>query len=281
MEEEKVKKSLIAGSVGLGTLAAAAGTAAFYSSFIEPYWFDIKKVTIKLPHLPDAFKGLHIVQISDFHLGFHFRARHINKMAEKIQELKPDLVIFTGDLVNSKRSRRSAVKSIPGLKSIDAPLGKFAVLGNHDYLENIDTIDELLRKSGFDLLVNENRKLTKGNDNFYIAGMDDYLQGDADIEKSLEGIPEDQFTLLLAHEPDYFKVSSKFPIDLQLSGHSHGGQVRMPLYGPIITSRMGRKYHTGHYESEEKHLYTNRGMGTTHLPFRFFCRPEITSITLK
>ncbi len=281
MEEEKVKKSLIAGSIGLGALAGAAGAAAFYSAFIEPYWFDVKKIDIKLPRLPEAFKKFHIVHISDFHLGFHFKARHIAKMADKIQKLNPDMIVFTGDLVNSHRSLKTVIKSIPYLNKIKAPCGKFAILGNHDYLESIDTISELLRKSGFELLINEKKMIKKENDELYLAGLDDYLRGEADIEKTLNGIPLDRFTLLLAHEPDYFKVSSKFPVDLQLSGHSHGGQVLMPLFGPIITSKMGRKYHSGLYETENKFLYTNRGMGTTHLPFRFFCRPEITSITLK
>ncbi|MDN4072321.1 metallophosphoesterase [Fictibacillus terranigra] len=281
MEEEKIKKSLITGSIGLGSLAAAAGAAAFYSAFVEPYWFDLNKIEIRIQRLPDSFKKFHIVHISDFHLGFHFKAKHIAKMAVEIQKLNPDLVVFTGDLVNSHRSLKSAVKSLPYLKKINAPYGKFAVLGNHDYLENIHTISELLGKSGFELLINENRRIKKGEDELYIAGLDDYLRGEADIERALAGIPEGRCTFLLAHEPDYFKVSTRFPVDLQLSGHSHGGQIRLPLFGPIVTSKMGRKYHSGLYQAENKFLYTNRGMGTTHLPFRFFCRPEITSITLK
>lgn len=281
MEEEKVKKSLVAGSIGLGTVTAVAGTALLYSALIEPFWFDVRQVPLKLPKLPAAFKGLKIVHISDFHLGYHFKPRHVAKMVDIINGLEPDLVVFTGDLVNSHRSLKAAVKSQVHLKKINAPYGCFAILGNHDYLEEIDTVATVLRASGFDPLINENRKIEKDNDVLYIAGMDDFLYGEADIEKALAGIPPESFTIFLAHEPDYFKVSSQFPIDLQLSGHSHGGQVCVPLIGPIVTSKMGRKFHTGLYELNGKTLYTNRGMGTTHLPFRFSCRPEITVLTLE
>ncbi|EIT87156.1 hypothetical protein A374_02844 [Fictibacillus macauensis ZFHKF-1] len=270
------------GGIATGALAGVAGAALVYATCIEPHWYDIKKVTVPLPILPKAFHSFTIVHISDLHIGYQVKARHVKKIVAAISAQKPDLIVFTGDFINSARSIKAARKCIPYFQELSAPYGKFAVWGNHDYLAPDDERISLLQEAQFTCLVNEHTHIDRGEDTLYLAGLDDYLEGTADIEKALDGIPDESCTILLAHEPDYFKVSMKYNISLQLSGHSHGGQVCVPFYGPLVTSKLGKAFHSGLYQhpSEPKFLYTNRGLGTTHLPVRFACRPEITVLTL-
>jgi len=171
-------------------------------------------------------------------------------------------------------------KIIPLLSRLEAPFGKFAVLGNHDCSAGVEDVTRGFERGGFIVLRNNHAVLEKDNDRLFLIGLDDVLEGKADLPKAVEAIPESGFKILLVHEPDFADYTSRFAIDLQLSGHSHGGQVRFPYFGPLITTRLGRKYPFGLRRVDKLMLYTNRGLGTTLLPLRFLCRPEITIIKL-
>lgn len=163
-----------------------------------------------------------------------------------------------------------------------APFGQFAVLGNHDAFGTRKVVTKGLTQSGFHVLHNEHIVLTQGTDKLYIAGIDDPWVGKADIAQALLHIPEEACTILLAHEPDFADDFCKLPIDLQLSGHSHGGQVRLPFVGALYTPPHGSKYSSGLYQlpNSQLQVYTTRGIGVTRMPVRFNCRPELTVITL-
>jgi uncharacterized protein len=274
------------GPSGIGQLLGIAGTfgllgTGIYSFAIERFWLDIREVRIVLAHLPRSFSGLRIVLLSDIHFGFFYFAKNFSHVIDEINGLRPDVICFTGDLIDSETCLGSLEPAIPFLTRLQAPLGKFAVLGNHDYRSGIKHVIRGLKSGGFQVLQNQHAVLQKANERIYLIGLDDVLEGKPNLLTAMKGIPETACNILLVHEPDYACYTRKFPIDLQLSGHSHGGQVRVPFIWPFFTSRMGKKYVSGLYKTGNLRVYTNRGLGTTTLPLRFLCRPEITVITLE
>lgn len=165
---------------------------------------------------------------------------------------------------------------VPILSRLTAPLGKFAVLGNHDLDQ--ERVAEALEKSGFVVLRNANQWIRKGDEQVAIAGVEDWLTGEPDIHLALEGIPEDTCTILLSHCPDYAEEVPEGRVDLQLSGHSHGGQICIPLIGPLVTPPRARKYVDGLYRLPSGiRMFVNRGIGTTFSLFASFAAPNSVS----
>lgn len=268
-------------------ILAAAGLFVLglpgYSFFVEKNQLEINRIRISSPRLPVSFKGMKIVQISDLHFGFFYGPEQLQTLVDQVRSLHPDLFCFTGDLIDRRFSRGEAIKVSDLLKQIDAPYGKFAILGNHDYWGDTALVKDCLTSAGFRLLINEWTLVKKGNDVISVSGLDDLLNGKPDHSKVFNDarFDPDLFHLMLVHEPDFAKVISSDPVDLQLSGHSHGGQINLPFFGPLFTPPLSRKFSSGLYQINERlTLYTNRSIGTTILPFRFACRPEITVIEL-
>lgn len=260
----------------IGTGLAASG----YASLFEPKMLEVVRITLYQRRLPEAFDGMKIAHFSDFHLGFQTGARDVKKIVKAINQEKPDLICFTGDMVDgSADAMREAVDSFAALK---APLGVLSILGNHDF-DDVNQLISLQKKAGFTVLRNENVLLKRNGGRMAVAGLDDQLLGSPDPEKALKGIPERMYTLLMMHEPDYADWAAQYHFDLQLSGHSHGGQVRLPWIGEVITPPGSKNYVKGLYTIGRSHmqLYVNRGIGTTGLPFRFLCKPELTILTLR
>lgn len=273
-----LKTSLFAGA----GLFGSGGLLTGYSYNVEPKWIESKQIKLSFKRLPDAFHGKRVVQFSDVHIGHHFDLANLQHVVDKINETKPDALCFTGDLFDSWVSE-NPVRTGEILGKLEAPLGKWAVLGNHDYYTGVQETINILQKGGFTALVNRVQKMTVGHSFIYMAGVDDIWEGKPDLVLTLKGTDQDRFTLLLSHSANYADIAAKYPIDLQLSGHSHGGQVRLPMVGAITTPPFGDKYVMGHYKIERSSLqvYTNRGIGTSVHPVRFLCRPEITVITLE
>ncbi|MDP5277074.1 metallophosphoesterase [Chengkuizengella axinellae] len=267
---------------GLALLGIAASIPT-YSYFGERKWLQTSEIKLKSNKLPVQFSGLKIIHFSDMHLGFHTDNQYMDDLIKQVNAHEPDLICFTGDLIDEDPAILETY--LTKLQQFKARYGKFAVLGNHDYGKvnsNALKVSEVLSRSDFKLLINEKIQMKKDNALMNIAGLDDILYGNADLNHTLSNIDQDTYTILLAHEPDIADEVQNYPVDLQLSGHSHGGQIRLPLFGHIIAPPMGRKYVNGLYEvGDSLNVYTNRGIGTTIYPFRFFCRPEITVITLE
>ncbi|MGF7047102.1 putative MPP superfamily phosphohydrolase [Paenibacillus sp. DS2015] len=251
-----------------------------YSWLWEPRQLSIERVQLSFTRLPAAFDGLKVVQFSDLHLGHHSHEEDFSKLMDSIMDQSPDMICLTGDIVDHHAKQMESY--VPYLASLEAPLGKFAILGNHDFWGKAHEVARMLREAGFTFLRNAHRLLKKDGKVIAVVGLDDYLQGSPDPDESLKGVPEGTFTLLLMHEPDYADTAALYPFDLQLSGHSHGGQVRLPLIGAITTPPGSKRYIQGVYDfkSSDMLLYVNRGIGTTQLPIRLLCKPELTVFTL-
>jgi uncharacterized protein len=254
---------------------------------------DPKLVSVEIPlaRLPSAWDGLTILQLSDFHYDDHFSVIPIRKAVEIASQLRPDLIVLTGDFVtlpllhrifhNSKQAARVVQPCAALLKQLSAPQGVFAVLGNHDVLSDPDFIVENLHMNGIQTLRNQSLPLEREGKRIWLVGLDDALNGDADIEVAMRGVPADEAVVVLVHEPDWARWVSRYPVDLQLSGHSHGGQIVLPLLGAPYLPPLARRFPKGLYRIQRLTLYTNAGIGTIGVPARWNCPPEITLFKLR
>ncbi|KOP66615.1 phosphoesterase [Bacillus sp. FJAT-18019] len=251
-----------------------------YASLWEPHQLGITRLTLTIPSLPGAFDGLKLVQFSDLHLGFQAGEKDVTRVVQAIQHENPDLICFTGDMVD--RDAEEMRTAIEPFKELTAPLGMYSILGNHDY-KDVKKLVSLEEEAGFQVLRNTAVKLRRGSAVIAVVGLEDGLRGLPDPAAAIQGLPQGMFKLLLMHEPDYADTASAHSFHLQLSGHSHGGQVRLPWVGEVLTPPGARRYVQGlyHIGSRRMPLYVNRGIGTTQLPIRFLCKPELTVLTLR
>ncbi|WP_240968248.1 metallophosphoesterase [Paenibacillus aquistagni] len=260
-----------------------------YSTMIEPGLLDITRPVIVVKQLPESLDGLRIVQFSDTHIGEGYSLQQLDELIEKINEGRPDLVVFTGDLIDKFRLFTEGRERLPqSLAKIEARLGKFAVYGNHDRGGGASTYyRSCMEEAGFKLLVNESYPIEMpGERRLVISGLDDYLLGQPEEEAVWSSLEEKDYNVVLVHEPDAAaQWKTIHPLDLILAGHSHGGQVQLPFIGPLIVPPLAEKYVEGHYElesaSRSRHLYVNRGIGTTRKKVRLGSKPELTVLTLR
>lgn len=264
-----------------GGLIAAPFAAYAYARHVEPRWLKTTALSLALERLPSAFAGLRIVQFSDIHLGLAFGTERLADLAGRLALLKPDLLAFTGDLYDHAVADADACIRI--LSGLAAPLGKWAVLGNHDYNAGAARVADLLRQAGFRVLVNDSAPVERGGARMWVAGVDDMWEGKPDAKRAMRGVPPHEFTLLLSHAPDFADIALEHSVDLQLSGHTHGGQVRLPFVGHLKVPLYGEKYVDGLYRlgGGKLQVYVNRGIGMSLYPVRFCCRPEVTVLTLE
>jgi predicted MPP superfamily phosphohydrolase len=259
---------------------AVGGATYVYARTIEPTWLDIVRLDLRLRNLPDAFAGFRIAQISDLHFGPLIQPSHIEPVIDQVIEQNADAIVITGDLV-SRVTQGEPDMIVQTLSRLHAPHGVYAVLGNHDWNENGPVVIDALRHAGVNVLCNEHLTWQRDGQTIHLAGVDDVCCGKYDLDQTLHGIPANAAILALVHEPDYADIIARDPrVILQLSGHSHGGQIRIPFYGGLLFPRWGRKYPIGLYQIHDLTLYTNRGIGMYGLPLRFACRPELTVFTL-
>jgi len=276
-----IKKTL---SSFLALIGAGAG-GFFYARDIEPRLLEISHHQIKNSFIPKGFHQFKIIQFSDTHLGFHYDLEQFKKLLKKIMDEKPDIIFFTGDLMDEPNKYYQASSIIPLLQQLEAPFGKFAIYGNHDHGGyGTDIYKGIMENAGFQLLNNENKeiKLLDGS-SLHIIGIDDAMLGNPDIGQAVSGIPAESYKILLSHAPDLADEAANYQIHLQLSGHSHGGQIKIPFIGALVKVPFAVKYQEGFYELSGKSpltLYVNRGIGTTRLPFRFLTKPELSVFTL-
>ncbi len=258
----------------------SAGSLA-YAFKVEPGWVALRTLDLELTHLAPEFDGYRIAHISDIHMDDWMPARRLAKMLELVNRQQPDLVAITGDFVTSapKRIAKDLVDVLSALAPRDATV---AVLGNHDHWTDPDLVREVIRESGIVPVGNDKHTLHRGEAMLHVAGVDDVWESKDRLDLVLDNLADTGAAILLAHEPDFADVSAATGrFDLQLSGHSHGGQVIVPLRGPLVLPRYAQKYPVGLYQVGKMLQYTNRGLGMILPPVRFNCRPEITAITLR
>jgi predicted MPP superfamily phosphohydrolase len=263
------------------TAGFAVGGAGLYQygKHIEAGWLVVEQVRIPIKQLKPALEGFKIVQISDIHIDSFTEIDIVETAVATINSLNPDLIVLTGDYVT--RSAEAIFELAPAAASLNAKYGIFAILGNHELWTDPAFVKERLEAAGFPVLVNQGLSLAIGKERLYLAGVDDCWSGQPDLAAALANCPAGVPATLLSHEPD---VADTFALDgrvsLQLSGHSHGGQVRLPGYGAIILPPYGAKYDQGLYNVNGMWLYTNRGLGLGPVSYRINCPPEVTEITL-
>lgn len=253
--------------------------ATSYPVFVEPTWLDVTHLPLRFPDLPKALNGLRLVQFSDVHISPYVGESYLRGVARQIMAQRGDIILFTGDMVT--RATHMDPTRARLFSELDAPLGVWGVLGNHDHWADPDATQAFIEETtSIRVLRNEHVRLDVGDARIWLVGVDDAWVGADNPERAFAGVPEDEFRLVLMHEPDAADWLPFTPLTLQLSGHSHGGQVRLPLIGPPLLPYLGRKYDMGLYAVKGGQLYTNRGIGLIAPPVRFNCRPEITVITL-
>lgn len=269
-------------------LTAISGVSALgvNSFLLEPNLPQVFHQRIKLRRWPARLDGFTIALLSDFHYDPFFSVHPIRRSVDLVNHLRPDLVVLTGDFVtvpisgDASTAAAAAEPCAEILGQLRAPFGLWAVLGNHDIFSDPRRITSALAAKGIRLLLNRSVPIEKDNARFWLCGVDDVMGGFPDLPATLRNVPSGEASVLLAHEPDYADYVTRYPIDLQLSGHSHGGQVRLPLATPLFLPELARKYIWGLFKIGALTLYTTAGIGTVRVPVRFNCPAEVTFIRL-
>jgi len=284
------RQTLKIAAVGALALAASPALAA-YAAYVEPRWLQVTRLRLALSRLPAALEGLTIAQLTDIHWG----AGHppLRQAVDMVNAARPDLVVLTGDYIfGSADFARPCARE---LAHLHAPHGVYAVPGNHDHWHDVETVMATLQEAGIVVLRNEAVTLEVRGARLHLLGVDDfgggitstYSRGDltrrwadglAFLERELPTIPADELRILLVHNPDFALVLPS-GVDVMLSGHTHGGQIQLPLLGPLIVPAH-RQFAAGRVALGRTLLYVSRGIGCIPPTVRFLCRPEVTMLTL-
>ncbi|MGC1479646.1 MAG: metallophosphoesterase [Chthoniobacterales bacterium] len=256
---------------GVASTALAGGGLAYGGGF-GLHWVEVKRVRLDL----GLGRELRVVALSDLHFDPLHEVDFLRDVMAMIAEVRPDVFVITGDLISRDAGRVDELASILG--EVSAPLGRFVVLGNHDIWTDGDLITRSLEDQGIRVLRNECVKLP-GFGECYLSGLDSFWAGEPDASV-IDRTPERSRHVLLIHEPDPFDEVTDPRVRLQISGHTHGGQVRLPFIGALVLPKWGENYDAGLFQKAGRNLYVNRGLGSLSPHVRFLCRPEVTVFEL-
>lgn len=281
---------------GLAGLAGAAVLATGYGRYIEPTWVQVEAIPLRIPRLPAHLAGKRFAQISDLHIGAYFTVEELAQVVARVNNLGVDFLMLTGDFVTTRARERAAQTRarLAAAESLIEPLRQIAipavaVIGNHDLWGGVAPIEKMLSEARVTLLRNRGVEIEAG---CWLAGVDDIWSGRPNLKGALNGAPANGINLLMAHEPDFFDtvVAQNAPVAAQFSGHSHGGQVRLPTlrsgpeglysFAPIVP-RYSERYPIGLRHVAGRIVYTNRGLGCWPVPYRINCQPEISVFELQ
>jgi predicted MPP superfamily phosphohydrolase len=271
----------------IGSGAAVAGLA-LYSGEIARHEIDLVPRTLRISNLPSAFQGFRIAQISDIHLDEFTEPLFLERVVRHVNALHADLVVLTGDFVTHGsltflNGEHAAHRCAEILSTLTCPL-RYACLGNHDVSVNAPLVISSLSENGIPVLVDEHVPIERNGSRFWLCAVNDPSTTNPRLELAVPSQPDGP-VILMAHEPDYADLVFAHPrgrlVDVMLSGHTHGGQIRLPFLGPLVLPPMGRIYPEGLFRIGKMQLYVNRGIGAVGIPFRLNCPPEITLFTLQ
>ena len=260
----------------------------FYAFRIEPYWLQEKHIEIRHSKIPASFSGTKIVFLTDMHYGDYLNRKRIAGLVDRVNKLRPDLILLGGDYVTVKYLPKwdkigpaDVAACFEELGKLRAPFGVYAVLGNHDYFPYADLKTRSISAAGITLLDNKGAWIVKGKERIRIGGVGDLWRGTQDLEQTLKGTTYSDFVILLSHNPDYIEEIKPGLIDLMLSGHTHGGQISLfGLWAPKLPSAYEQKYRTGIVKEGTATVLISNGVGLTTPPLRFFARPQIIILEL-
>ena len=266
------------------SLAVLAFGCLAWAFWIEPSRWVVRETSLDIPRWPEALGGLRLALLSDLHVGSpYWDLQRLDQLIEDTNREQPDLVLLAGDyLINGvKLGKWVDPESIArSLGRLHAPMGTLAVLGNHDWWNDGARVRRALESQGIVVLENEARPIERAGTSFYVAGIGDLLTGHADVPRALGQVPAGQPLLVLSHEPDVFPLIDE-RASLTLAGHTHGGQVCLPLVGcPIVPSDYGQRFVSGHIVEHGRHLFVTTGVGTSIIAVRFGVPPEIAILSL-
>jgi predicted MPP superfamily phosphohydrolase len=238
---------------------------------------SLEQVEIRLKRLPPKLDGFKIIHLSDIHHSPFTGLAQIERVVKIANRLKPDLFLLTGDYVSHEREYIAPVAALLG--KLKAKHGIYACLGNHDHWTDAELVTHLFRGEGINMLVNEGLRFEARGASFWLAGVDDYMVGKTDVRAALKGSFPDEMKLLLAHNPIIFREATRDGVDLTLSGHTHGGQIKFRDEEKRLLRT--RKLRAGLYERKGSQVYVTRGIGTVVVPMRYQCPPEISLLELR
>jgi predicted MPP superfamily phosphohydrolase len=260
---------------------AAVPSAAFAASYglFEAAWAEVARVSLPLPRLPHVFNGTTVAFLADIHHGPFTSLEYVRSVVRATLSLEPDLIVLGGDY--SLKDGKYIRPCFRELAALQAPMGVYGVLGNHDYWHGLDETREGFAAAEITELTNRGVWLERGGYRFRLAGVDDLWYGRVDVTGALEGVKSDDACLLVSHNPDVAERLRDPRVGLMLSGHTHGGQVVFPTgYAPYVSSHYGQKYLRGVCEAPATTVYVSRGLGCMGAPVRICSRPELTLVTL-
>jgi predicted MPP superfamily phosphohydrolase len=269
--------------------AAATGTLAVVGDalLLAPNRPRIIRQEFFLPRWPERLNGFTVAVLSDFHYDPYFSIHPLHAAIAMVNRLHPDLIALTGDFVSvplvgdETKAAFAAEPCARLLRQMTAPHGLWAVMGNHDDATDAEHVTHALQAENIRVLANQSEPIEQDGSRFWLAGVNDVISGTADLSKTMHRVPAGEPVILLAHEPDFADEASQYPIDLQLSGHSHGGQIRIPFLPPLYLPELAKKYVWGTYHVGPLTLHTSAGLGTIGIPMRLNCPPEVTVLTLR
>lgn len=252
-----------AGIVGGGTALKLLG---------ERHWVQVTRPRIRIPGLPADFEGLRVCQITDVHHGPFFDLERVHAAVALALEQSPDIFVLTGDL--SHKRERYVPPVWDAMAPLQAPLGVWGVMGNHDWWHGIKASREGARHAGIEMVDNSAVPLERNGERLWLAGVGDLWGDEQDLPGALHDVPDDEPVVLLTHNPDFADEMHDPRVKLMLAGHTHGGQINLPLFGPpALPSR--REYTAGLVQTDTSQIYISRGIGMSAVPVRFNCRPEL------
>lgn len=247
------------------------GILSLYS-LMEPYFLQHKKIVFRDSRFPEKYDGLKIIFLSDIHFGPFFNGKRLRNLIEKINSRKPHWIFLGGDYIQKRKYLYEFCDEISCLKS---QWGKYAVFGNHDFIEGIKDIREGFRWASFQCLDNQAVIPSHTGEDIVIGGVEDYLESRQNVDCLLNQGSKHSYRILLSHNPDYVEHVSHLPIDLAFCGHTHGGQVTiLGKWAPFIPSRFGQKYREGFVFENKIAVYISKGVGVSPPPVRFCSPPE-------
>ena len=267
------------------TAAAAVGGLGLWAFYFEPSSLVTRHVAIQVPGWPYGKPGTKIAVLADLHVGSpYWGMEKLKLLVDRTNAEQPDLVVLLGDYVINHMATGKFVPPeaiASGLKHLRAPLGVVAVLGNHDWWLDGNRVTQSFQKAGIVVLENQVVRISNKGNAFWIAGIADKMTRTPEIDQALGQVTDANPVILITHNPDIFPdVPAR--VSLTIAGHTHGGQVNLPLLGPpIIPSRYGQRFAYGHIVEGGRHLFVSSGVGTSIIPVRFRVPPEIVLLTLE
>lgn len=269
----------------LGLILAIALALGLWAFWLEPDSLTVNRVTVRLPAWPAAFENFKIVAVSDLHVGSpHIDLDKLRRVVRAINEEQPDVIVLLGDYVIQDVVGGTFIAPedfAPVLGELRAERGVFAVIGNHDWWLDGGRVKRAFEQAGLRVLSNEAVRVERGGAGFWIAGIDDFWSRHHDIAATLRQVTSDEPVIALNHSPDIFPELPQ-RVALTLSGHTHGGQVNLPLFGRrVVPSRHGDRYAVGLIEEGGHQLFVTPGVGTSIIPVRFRVPPEVSVLMVR